>query len=137
MSMFNDMSWGSRDNKIKCESNVKLVSLFARTFGARQWAIPRSWFQRKSGLLSVKKVHKENGTKIAELVMFKFGESGHPVFRYTSPMSRGMLRSKGGGKLSIRFCADEGTIATVFRTIISVSQLSVFTGQSQICVTNP
>ena len=38
MSMFNDISWGSKDNKIECESNAKLVSLFARRFGAGQWS---------------------------------------------------------------------------------------------------
>ena len=27
MSMFNDISWGSRDNKVECESNARLVSL--------------------------------------------------------------------------------------------------------------
>ena len=36
MSMFNDISWGSRDNKVECESNATLVSLFARRFGAGQ-----------------------------------------------------------------------------------------------------
>ena len=38
MSMFNDISWGSRDNKKECESNAQLVSLFARRFGAGQWS---------------------------------------------------------------------------------------------------
>ena len=38
MSMFNDISWGSRDNKVECESNAKLVSLYARRFGAGQWS---------------------------------------------------------------------------------------------------
>ena len=55
--------------------------------------------------------------------MLTFAESGHPVFRSTSPLSRGVLRSKGGGKLSIHHCADPGTITTVFRTITSVNQL--------------
>ena len=58
--------------------------------------------------------------------MIKFGESGHPVFRVTSSLSRGTLKSKGGGKLSIHFSADEGTIETVFRTIISVNQVSLY-----------
>ena len=62
--------------------------------------------------------------RVAELMMLKFGESGHPVFRATSPFSRGMLKSKGGGKLSVHFCAGGDTIETVFRTIISVNQLS-------------
>ena len=65
--------------------------------------------------------------------MFKFGESRHPVFRSTSPLSRGMLKSKGGGKLSVHFCADEGTIETVFRTIILVNQLSIYGAVSGLC----
>ena len=40
-----------------------------------------------------------------------------------------------GGKLSIHFCADPGTIETVFRQLfLSIS--SVFTEQSQKCVKN-
>ena len=60
--------------------------------------------------------------------MLKFGESKHPVFRSTSPLSPGVLKSKGGGKLSLHFCADEGTIETIFRTVP--------TQQSQMCVVN-
>ena len=71
--------------------------------------------------------------RIAELMMIKFGESGHPVFRATSPLSRGTLKSKGGGKLSIHFCLDQGTIQTVFRTIISVNQLSIYGAVSNLC----
>ena len=36
--------------------------------------------------------------RMAEKMMLEFGESGHPVFRATSPLSRGQLKSKGGGK---------------------------------------
>ena len=68
-----------------------------------------------------------------ELMMIKFGESGHPVFRATSPLSRGTLKSRGGGKLSIHFCADGRTIETVFRTIISVNQLSIYGAVSDLC----
>ena len=38
MSMFSDISWGSKDNKKECESNAQLVSLFAKRFGAGQWS---------------------------------------------------------------------------------------------------
>ena len=39
MSMFDDISWGSKDNKKKeCESNAQLVSLYAKRFGAGQWS---------------------------------------------------------------------------------------------------
>ena len=44
-----------------------------------------------------------------------------------------MLESKGGGKLSIHYCADLETIETVFRTKISVSQLSLYGAVAEMC----
>ena len=44
MSMFNDISWGSEDNKKECESNANLVSQNAKRFGKRTMVIFRSWF---------------------------------------------------------------------------------------------
>ena len=70
---------------------------------------------------------------MAEKMTVTLAESGHPVFRATSPLSRGQLKSKGGGKLSIHCCADPGTIETVFRTIISVNQLSIYGAVSDVC----
>ena len=65
--------------------------------------------------------------------MLTFAESGHPVFRATSPFPRGVLKSKGGGKLSIHDCADFETIETVCRTIISVNQLSLYGAVAEMC----
>ena len=48
-------------------------------------------------------------------------------------MSRGTLKSNGGGKLSIHFCADGETIETFLRTIISVNQLSIYGAVSDVC----
>ena len=70
---------------------------------------------------------------MAELMMIKVRECGHPVFRATSPLSRGTLKSKGGGQLSIHFCADGETITTVFRTITSVNQLSLYGTVAEMC----
>ena len=67
------------------------------------------------------------------MMMIKFGESGHPVFRAMSPLSRGTLKIKGGGKLSTHCCADGDTIETVFRTVISVNQLSICGAVSDLC----
>ena len=47
MSMFNDISWRSKDNKIECESNAYLVSLFTRRFGAGPMVILRTWIREK------------------------------------------------------------------------------------------
>ena len=65
--------------------------------------------------------------------MLTFAESGHSVFRATSPLSRGMLTSKGGGKLSIHYCADQETMKTVFRTITPVNQLSLHGAVAEMC----
>ena len=67
-------------------------------------------------------------------MLLEFAESGHPTFRSTSPLSRGILKSKGHGKLSIHFTADYPTIETVFRIIISAIQLSIYGAVATICV---
>ena len=121
-----------QDNERECIANATLVTLFAKRFPAGRWSLlgPGSgnkWYstynERPGG----------EWDKIAELMMIKLRESGHPVFRATSPLSRGTLKCKGGGKLSIHFCADGDTIETAFaQSFLSVS--SVSTEQSQICV---
>ena len=99
---------------------------------------PGKWFFL--GLVSKKKCNSTHNSKphgewerVAELMMIKFSESGHPVFRSTSPLSRGTLNSRGGGKLPIHFCADEGTIETVFRTIVSIKQLNIYGAIPELC----
>ena len=63
---------------------------------------------------------------IADEMLLEFAKSGHPIFHATTPLSRSKLKSKGHGKLSIHFAADELTIETIFRIIISVNQLSIY-----------
>ena len=45
---------------------------------------------------------------MAERMLVELAESGCPIFRATSTLSRGTLNSKGGGKLSIHFCSRFG-----------------------------
>ena len=52
--------------------------------------------------------------KKAEKMLLEFAEIGCPIFRATTPLSKGQLRSKGHGKLSIHFAATQATIETVF-----------------------
>ena len=87
---------------------------------------------RKSGILP-RTVHKEPGDNIAEQMLLEFAESGHPIFRATTPLSRGNLKSKGRGKLSIHFAADQDTIDTIYRIILSVNQLSVYGAVAAVC----
>ena len=131
MSMFNDISCGTKDNEEECLAHARVVSLRARRFGkGRSFIGPGSetkWY-------SIKEDSPQGiWDKMAQKMMLTFAESGHPVFRATSPLSRGVLKSKGGGKLSIHYCADFATMETVFRTISSVNQLSLYGAVAEMC----
>ena len=63
----------------------------------------------------------------------EFAESTCPIFRVTTPLSRGQFKSKGHGKLSIHYCTDQETIKTFFHTIISVNQLSLYGAVADMC----
>ena len=62
MSMFNDISWGSKDNEQECESNANLVSICARRFSSGRWSFLGRGSER-SGFLFMIADHKENGTE--------------------------------------------------------------------------
>ena len=66
-------------------------------------------------------------------MLLEFAESGHPIFRSTTPLSRGKLKSKGHEKLSIHFTADQDTVDTIYRIILSVNQLSVYGALAALC----
>ena len=65
--------------------------------------------------------------------MIEFAESGCPIFRATTPLSRGQLKSRGHGKLSIHFAAVQETIVTIFRIIVSANQLSLSGAVAEMC----
>ena len=112
----------------KCQSRQSI----AKKFGIGQWSFIGPGSEKKwySG--------EENSPQgawdhIAEEVQLEFAESGHPTCRATTPLSRSILKSKGHGKLSIHFTADELTIETIFRIIISVNQLSLYGAVPNMC----
>ena len=101
-------------------------------FGAGQWSFLGPGSEKKWYSISADSPQSE-WDNMAEKMMVTLAESGHPVFRATSPLSRGQLKSKGGGQLEIHFCADQDTITTVFRTITSVNQLSLYGAIAEMC----
>ena len=70
---------------------------------------------------------------MAERMLLEFAESGCPIFCSTSPLSRGRLRRKGHGKLSIHYAANLETIETIFRIFVSAKQLSHYGAIAEIC----
>ena len=133
MSMFNDISCGTKDDEEECLANDRLVSLYARRrFGKGQWSFiglgsEKTWY-------SIKEESPQGiWEKIAERMLLEFAEIGCPIFRATTPLSRGQLKSKGHGKLSIHFAADQETIETIFRIIVSANQLSLYGAVAERC----
>ena len=64
MSIVNDISWGSKDNKKDCESNAQHVSLSVQRDSEQVNGHSSDLDRRKSGTLLVKTVHMENGTEL-------------------------------------------------------------------------
>ena len=132
MSMFNDISCGTKDNEQECLAHAKVVSIFAKKFGIGQWSFIGSGSEKK--LYSMNEDSPQGiWDNIAEKMLLEFAESGCPIFRATTPLSRGQLRSKGHGKLSIHFAATQETIETIFRIIVSANQLSLYGAVAEMC----
>ena len=132
MSMFNDITCGTKDNETECLANAKLVSLCARRFGKGQWSYIGPGSEKKWYSIS-EDSPQGISNKIAEKMLLKFAESGCPIFRATSPLSRCQLKSKGHGKLSIHYAADLETVETIFRMLVSANQLSLYGAVAEIC----
>ena len=131
MSMFNDISCGTKDNATECLA-VKLVSLYARRFGKGQWSFigPRS--EKKWYSLS-EDSPQGIWNNIAERMLLELAENGCPISRATSLLSRERLKSKGHGKLSIHYSDDLETIETIFRIPVSANQLSLYGAVAEMC----
>ena len=118
MSMFNDIFCDRYDNKDEFLKNANIVKTFAKRFGIGQWSFIGPGSEKKWYL-------SENSPQgawdhVAE-EMLLFAESGDPIFRSTTPLSRGKLKSKGKGKVSIHFTADQDTVDTIHRIILCQS----------------
>ena len=66
-------------------------------------------------------------------MLVEFAESGCPIFRAASPLTRGHFKSKRHGKLSIHYGVDLETVETIFRIILSANQLSLYGAVAEIC----
>ena len=115
--MFNDISCDNKGNEEESLENAKVVSVLTKKFGIGQWSFIGPGSEKKWSSM------EENSPQgiwghIAEKMLLEFAECGCPIFRATTPLSRGKLKSKGHGKLSIHFAADVDTIDPIFRFIV-------------------
>ena len=129
--MFNDIFCDRYDNKDECFRNANIVKTCAGRFGIGQWSfvVPGSekkWYSSENSPQGA-------WDHIAEEMLLEFAESGCPIFRATTPLSRSKLKSKRNGKLSIHYCADQATIETISRRIIFANQLSLYGAVANTC----
>ena len=129
MSMFNDISCEGKDNRQQCLRDADYVKTFAKRFGIGQWSFigpgsEKKWYPSENN-------PQGEWDRIAEDMLLEFAKSGHPIFRATTPLSRGKLKSKGKGKVSIRLQVlnQKQLIQSIALFFLSIS--SVFTGQWQ------
>ena len=132
MSMFNDISCDGKGNNEECLANARVVSILAKRFGSGQWSFigsgsEKKWYSMEENSPQGIWVH------IADDMLLEFAESGCPIFCATTPLSRRSLESKGHGKLSIHFAADQRTIETFFRLIAFANQLSLYGAVANMC----
>ena len=125
MSMFNDTSCGTKDNEKECLANAKLVSLFAKSFGKGQRSFIGPGSEKKWYCIS-EDSPRGVWNNMAEQMLLELAEGGCPIFRATTPLSRGQLKSKSHGKLSIHYAADLESIETICRIIVPANQFSLY-----------
>ena len=133
--MFNDISFGTKDNEEKCLAHARIVFLHARRFGKVVWSVigpgsEKKWYSMKED--SPQGIWDNP----AEKKLIEFVESGCPIFRAAAPLSRSQLKSKAHGKLSIHFLAVQENDWDFFSYDGYCKPSSVFTEQSRRCVKN-
>ena len=98
----------------------------------RTLVMRRSW---KWGKWYRTYAHKPDGkwNQQANQMMDEFQQSGHPIFRGTRELDRGVLKRKSG-RTTIHFTADSGNIELMLRTIHSTNQHSVHGAVSSWCI---
>ena len=118
MSMFNDISCDRKDNKDECLKNAEFVKVFARRFGIGQWSFigpgsEKKWYSSENSPQG--SLGQHCGTNVAGIC-----RKWTSYFPCNDSIVQGILKSKGRGKLSIHFAADQNTIDTINRIILSV-----------------
>ena len=98
MSMFNDIEWTKKGHSDVCISNARKVSDCAKEFPRGHWSFlglgdEEEWY----GTCNYKPEGKWD--QQATQMICVFAQSGHPVFRGISALSRGTLKRKQGKTL--------------------------------------
>ena len=109
------------------------MKTFAKRFGIGQWSFIGPGSEKK--WCSSENSPQGAWDNIAEDMLLEFAKNGHPIFRATTPLSRGKLKSQGKGR-----CPNTSVLIQIqliqFIALFSLSIRSVSTEQSQLYARN-
>ena len=107
------------------------MKVFARRFGIGQWSFIGPGSEKKVVFFreqSTRSLGQHCGANVAGIC-----RKWASYFPCNDSIVQGNLKSKGRGKLSIHFAADQDTKETNNRIILSVNQLSVYGAVAAVC----
>ena len=103
-----------------------------RRFGIGQWSFIGPGSEKK--WYSFEDSPQGAWDNIAEQMLLEFAESGHPIFRATTPFTRGALKSKRAMENCLYTSPQMIQQLTQFMALIfSVNQLSVYGAVAALC----
>ena len=127
MSMFYDILWQKRQQD-SCFEKCRICESTCEKIW--YWAMVIYWIRFWEEMV----FFREQSTRsLGQYCRANVAGIWHPTFRATTPLSRGQLKRKGRGKLFLHFTADQDTIDTIYRIILSVNQLSVYGAVAAVC----
>ena len=130
MSMFNDISCGTKDSEKECLANARVVSLYTRKIGKGQWSFIGPGSEKK--WCSMKEDRPQGiWDNLAEKMLIESSESGCPIFRATTHCPE--VNSKAKDMVNCRFTLQPSRKRTIFRIIVSANQLSLYGAVAEIC----
>ena len=134
MSMFNDISWWSKDNEKECESSAQLVSLYAKRFSSGRWSFLGPGSEKKCYSIHEYNPQRE-WDRVAEQMILTFAESKHPSSDPRVHHPEECSRAKVVDNCQYT-SVPMGRRLKLFFAKLFLLISSVFTEQSQICVKN-
>ena len=107
------------------------MKVLARRFGIGQWSLIGPGSEKK--WYSSEKVHKEPGTILRRKCCWNLQKMDILLSVQRLHCPEVFSKAEGRGKLSTHFAADQDTIDTIYRIILSVNQLSVYGAVAAVC----
>ena len=121
--MYNDIVWEEKRKRRIVYCEFQNYSKLCKKIRARTLVV--SWVWIRSGTEPIRASRMENGIESLRTWCSTSVKADNPVFRGSSALERGDLKSIGKGNYFFTSGGDDITVEVVLRTIISVNQLNI------------